>query len=83
MGPSYKIRRPFAQTKTILKYLSIQKDPRLQRNVLLRAPDSVYKSICNAFKNIAENSEVSLPKSHKHRLRKHAKLISKIISPKL
>lgn len=83
MGPAYKVRRPFAQTKTILKYLTIQKDPRLQRTVLQKAPDSVYKSICNAFKNIAENSEVILPKGQKHRLRKHKKLISRIISPNL
>ena len=83
MGLSYKLNRPSHQTKVILKYLSLRKDPKLQRIVLQTAPDGVYKSICNAFKNIAENPDIPLSKVQKNKYRKHKKLISRLISTKI
>ena len=83
MGVSYKVKRPATQTKVILKYLALRKDSKLQRIILQKAPDGVYKSICNAFKNIAENPDIPLSKFQKNKYRKHKKLISCLISPQV
>ena len=83
MGVSYKLKRPATQTKVILKYLALRKDSKLQRIILQKAPDGVYKSICNAFKNIAENPDIPLSKFQKNKYRKHKKLISCLISPQV
>ena len=83
MGVSYKVKRPATQTKVILKYLALRKDSKLQRITLQKAPDGVYKSICNAFKNIAENPDIPLSKFQKNKYRKHKKLISCLISPQV
>ena len=56
MGPLVKIARTnMSQTKRIVKFIDECYDPRLRRYLLQNSPDSVYKSICNVFYNVAHN----------------------------
>ena len=84
MGPVYKIlRHGKADTKRIVKFLGVCKDPRLQRYILQRCSDSVYKSICNAFYNVAQNRDIRLSKRQLRKFSKHTRLIKKLISPEI
>ena len=82
MGPMFKIARPNKlQTKRIVKFIGQCYDPRLQRYLLRTSPDSVYKSICNAFYNVAQNPDIKLPKIHRQKFSKYHKFIAKLIKP--
>lgn len=85
MGPVYRIANRHDQRpdKRTVKYLATCRDPRVQRMVLQCASDSVYKSICNAFFNIAENPDIKLPIGQKKNLKRFQPLIKKIIEPKI
>lgn len=85
MGATYRIARKgdYTSVKRTIKFLASCKDPVIQRLLLLRASDSVYKSICNAFLNIAQNQDLQLPSKQKKQLKKYHQLIHKIVSPKL
>ena len=72
-----------SNTKRVVKFLGICQDPRLQLRILQQAPDSVYKSICNAFYNIAQNPDFQLPIKHRHRFSKYNRIITNIISPQV
>lgn len=83
MGPLYRdSRKPRKSdpTKQTIKYLSLAKDPRVQRAVLNSANDSVYKSICNAFFNLAENPEVVLSSGDRKILQKQRPVVQKLVS---
>ena len=49
--------------------------------ILRSASDSVYKSICNAFFNLAENPDINLATKQRRILHRHNGLILKIVSP--
>ena len=84
MGPIYKIlRNGKNDTKSIIKFLGVCKDPRLQRYILQRSPDSVYKAICNAFYNVAQNRDIGLSSRQRRKFSKHRKLIKRLISPEI
>ena len=87
MGPTYKISRQkpssLNSTKRTVKYLAVCQDPRVLRIVLRSADDSVYKSICNAFFNIAENPDITLSKDQRKLLKKHNPVIRTIITPQI
>lgn len=86
MGPIYRPVRladVAKGTKRTVKYLAVCHNPRLQREILRAAPDGVYKSICNAFYNVAENPEIALSKKHKQVFTKHHRLVQQIISPQV
>ena len=87
MGPLYRpaLKKDYVNqaTKRTVKYLAVCHNSRIQREVLRAAPDGVYKSICNALFNIAENPDINIPKQHRTNLRKHQTLIKKLIAPKL
>ena len=69
--------------KRTIKFLSSCANPRVQRVVLNSASDSVYKSICNAFFNLAENPEIQVPIKHRRLLKKHNSKIRRLISSKI
>ena len=69
--------------KRTIKYLAEVGDPRIQRIVLNASKDSVYKSICNAFFNMAQNSDIKLSRRHRKLLKPFQDRIGKLISPKL
>lgn len=85
MGPLYRIgnRREIQPDRRTVKFLAVCKDPRVQRMVLQSASDSVYKSICNAFFNVAENPDVHLSNQQRKKFKRFRPLIEKIIQPKL
>lgn len=85
MGPLYRIgnRGDLLPHRRTVKFLAICKDPRVQRMVLQSASDSVYKSICNAFFNVAENPDVHLSNQQRRKFKRFRPLIEKIIQPKL
>lgn len=85
--PLYRIRRKARTspahtntTKRTIKFLATSSDPRIQRIVLNSATDSVYKSICNAFFNIAENPDIQLSPKHRRLIRHHRPRIRKLLS---
>ena len=81
MTPMYKIARKGQNpTKRIVKLIGLSSDPRLQHFLLQRSPDSVFKSICNAFYNIAENPDIQIPKGRRIKLAKYNKVIQKLIA---
>ena len=83
MAPAYRIGRKndtHTRTKRTVKYLASCTDPRIQRAILQGASDSVYKSICNAFFNIAENPDINLTKQQRKRFQKFNPVIRKIIA---
>ena len=49
--------------------------------ILKSASDSVYKSICNAFLNIAENSDINLPTNQKKYFKRYNRIIKQLIAP--
>ena len=86
MGPLY---RPASHkdydhnsTKRTVKYLAICHNPRIQREVLRSAPYGVYKSICNAAFNVAENPDIIIPNKQRRFFRSHHRIIKKLIDPK-
>ena len=83
MGPVYKITHGTAinPTKRTIKYLGVCNDARLQLEILKRAPDPVYKSICNAFFNVAENPEINLKKLDRKTFARYQPIIRKIVAP--
>ena len=85
MGPVYKIAHGTAinPTKRTIKYLGVCNDARLQLEILKRAPDPVYKSICNAFFNVAENPDINLSPKQRRVLIHHQPIIRKILAPKV
>lgn len=85
MGPLYRIgtRQDVQPDRRTVKFLAVCKDPRVQRMVLQSASDSVYKSICNAFFNVAENPDVHLSIQQRRKFKRFRPLIQKIIEPKL
>lgn len=85
MGPLYRIgnRREVQPDRRTIKFLAVCKDPRVQRMILQSASDSVYKSICNAFFNVAENPDVHLSNQQRRKFTKFRPLIEKLIQPKL
>jgi len=72
-----------SSTKRVVKFLGICQDPRLQLRILQHAPDSVYKSICNAFYNVAQNPDLQVPPKCRRRYSKYNGIITNIISPKV
>ena len=91
MAPAFRITRKkqgglnsAKATKRTLKFLSLSNNPQVQRIVLNAAHDSVYKAICSAFFNIAENPEIGpLTVKNRRLLKKFHPLIRRIISPAL
>jgi hypothetical protein len=86
MGPHYKVSSSASSVNSVkptIKFLATCRDPRLQRMILQSSTDSVYKAICNAFFNVAENPDISLSSRHKRIFKKHRNFIQKIISPKI
>ena len=87
MGPVYKIagRRGFSPnvTKRTIKFIGVCNDPRVQRELLRSAPDPVYKSICNAFFNVAENPDINLSPKQRKVLSRYQPVIRKILAPKV
>lgn len=86
--PLYKIaynKKPssLASTKRTVKFLGSCSDPRVQRIILKSANDSVYRSICNAFFNLAENPEISINPKHRKLLKSYNPRIKKLISPQV
>jgi len=61
--------------------MGVCRDPRVQRNILQKAPDAVYKSVCNAFYNVAENPEINLKKLDRKTLARYQPIIRKIVAP--
>lgn len=86
MSPLYRIARRKDQRNQqdgrTVKYLAVCKDPRIQRMILQSASDSVYKSICNAFYNVAENPGINLSERQRRNFQKHRRLIEKLIQTK-
>ena len=90
MAPLYRIAKPKktssskTSTKRTVKFLAVTNNPRIQRAVLKSASDSVYKSICNAFLNLAQNPEIKISSLQEKDLlkRNHAR-ITKLISPNI
>ena len=84
MGPAYKIarknHRSKSATKQTIKYLAVCQDPNIRRIILKSASDSVYKSICNAFFNVAENPEFVLGRGQRKLLKKHNPLIHQLVA---
>ena len=76
-------RKTYLKQKRTLKYISVCHDPRIQRLILKKAPDSVHKGICNAVLNIAQNSDIQLPISIRKSLKRKRKFISNLVSPKV
>ena len=76
-----KYRTSNASPKRTIKYLAEVGDPRIQRIVLNSSKDSVYKSICNAFFNLAQNSDIKLSTRQKRLLKPFQVRIKKLISP--
>ena len=66
------------ESKRIIKYLAISKDPSATKAVLKSAPDPVIKTICNAALN-AYQGEVPLTKAQKFLFSKNKKTISYLI----
>ena len=83
MGPHYKVSSSVNAVKPTIKFLATCRDPRLQRMILQSSSDSVYKAICNAFFNVAENPDISLTPVQKKIFKKHRNFIQKIIEPKI
>lgn len=86
MAPAYKVGRKKdtrAATKRTVKYLATCTDPRVQRAILQGASDSVYKSICNAFFNVAENPDINLTTVQRKRFQKYNPVIRKLIAPQV
>ena len=71
------------QVKQTVKYLAVCKDPRIQREILRTASDTVYKSICNAFFNVAENPDINISPKLRQGLRRHGPSIQQLLEPKL
>ena len=61
--------------------MGVCSDPRVQRTILQKAPDAVYKSLCNAFYNIAENPEINLKKLDRKTFARYQPIIRKIVAP--
>jgi len=51
--------------------------------ILKSASDSVYKSICNAFFNIAQNPDINLPINQRKNLKRYNKNIQQLIDPQV
>ena len=51
--------------------------------ILKSASDSVYKSICNAFFNLAQNPDINLPLNQRKNLKRYNKSIKQIIDPQV
>ena len=85
MAPLYRVARSrnYKPCKQTLKYLAIGTNPRIQRMILKSASDSVYKSICNAFFNLAQNPDINLPLNHRKNLKRYNKTIKQIIDPQV
>ena len=93
MAPAFRITRQKKQgggplsaksTKRTLKFLALTNNAQVQRIVLSAAHDSGYKSICNAFFNIAENPDIGKLSAKQQRLlKKHHPLIRRLLSPAL
>ena len=81
IGQTRKSVQP--NTKRTIKYLASCSDPRIQRLILNSAHDSVYKSICNAFFNVAENPEIKISPKKKNIFKAYNSRIRKLISPKI
>ena len=75
--------RSASGAKRTIKYLAEVGDPRIQRIVLNASRDSVYKSICNAFFNMAQNSDIKLSPKQRKLLKPFQARIGKLISPSL
>lgn len=82
MAPIFRMAKK-SNTKRTVKFIAGCHDPRVQRILLQSANDSVYKAICNAFFNVAQNPDVSLSEKHKKRLKQFNPIIQKIISPRV
>ena len=83
MSPVYRIGRKKdtrVATKRTVKFLATCTDPRIQRAILQGASDSVYKSICNAFFNIAENPDINLTKVQRKDFQRFNSVIRKLIA---
>ena len=83
MSPVYRIGRKKdtrVVTKRTVKFLATCTDPRIQRAILQGASDSVYKSICNAFFNIAENPDINLTTVQRKNFQKFNPVIRKLIA---
>ena len=61
--------------------MGVCRDPRVQRNILQKASDEVYKSVCNVFYNVAENPEINLTKLDRKTLARYQPIIRKIVAP--
>lgn len=70
-------------TKRTIKFLASCTDPRVQRVVLSSANDSVFKSICNAFLNLAENPEVHISSKKRKLLAAHNPRIKRLLENKV
>lgn len=82
MLPTYQParRKEHSNLKRTIKFMAQCKDPTVQRMLLQSANDSVYKAICNAFLNVAQNSDIKLPPAQQRKLKRFNPLIQKIIS---
>jgi hypothetical protein len=78
-----KKNKGYQNTKRTIKFLSSCGNTRVQRAVLNSADDSVYKSICNAFFNLAENPDIRISEQRKRQLKPHHFRIRKLISAKI
>lgn len=86
--PMYRIRKNnrgavHPSLKRTIKYMASCSNPLIQRMILNSANDSVYKSICNAFFNMAENPEIKIPSNRKKLLKSFNPRIQKLISAQI
>ena len=70
-------------TKQTIKFLATCSDPKVQRVVLNSANDSVFKSICNAFLNLAENPQIQVSPNHTKLIARHSPRIRRLLSTKV
>ena len=70
-------------TKRTLKFLSICRNPYIQKRIIKSAPDSIIKGICNAAFNIQQNPDIKLSKKEKSLFRKYKLKIGKLTHPRI
>ena len=71
--------RKFSPLKNTIKLLSFCEDPKIQKEILSRAPDNVIKRICDATLNV-QRGPVHLTKRQKQVLARNRQLISKLVN---
>lgn len=65
MAPRYLVGRKKNQTfKRYIKFLAVNTDKKISKQIIKTAPDKVIKAICNAAVN-AQHGDIALSKSQK------------------